>query len=286
MRTTLSRRGFVGGASGALLTLVLAGCGGSGSADSSASSTSASTSGQLEPADGMDFIVGFDQEYPPYGYVGDDGEYTGLDLDLASEVCSRNGWNFKAQPIDWDAKDAELNGGAITCIWNGFTMEGREDQYTFSDPYMLNEQVVVVKADSGIVSLDDLAGKTVVTQVDSAALDVLQGDRSDLAGTFASLDQRSDYNTAFMELESGAVDAVACDLSIAAYQIAAKPDAYVQLDEALSSEHYAVGFKLGNTDLAAAVTSTLKEMYDDGTAKSICDDYADAGVDFDNWVLK
>lgn len=282
----------MGVAGGSLAALALAACGSSETSSgtdsgSAADTDAASDDEQLEPTEGMDFIVGFDQEYPPYGYVGDDGEYTGLDLDLAAEVCSRNGWNFTAEPIDWDSKDGELNGGAITCIWNGFTMEGREGQYTFSDPYMLNEQVVVVKADSGIESLDDLAGKTVVTQVDSAALDVLEGDQADLAATFASLDQRSDYNTAFMELESGAVDAVACDLSIAAYQIAAKPDAYVQLDEALSSEHYAVGFKLGNTDLADAVTATLLEMYEDGTAESICDDYADMGVDFENnWVLK
>ena len=271
----LTRRSFIYGTFVAAGSLALAACnGGSGSSD------------QLEPSEGMDFIVGFDQEYPPYGFIGDDGEYTGLDLDLAAEVCKRNGWNFKAQPIDWDGKDGELNGGAITCIWNGFTIEGREDQYTFSTAYMLNEQVVVVKAGSDIKSLEDLAGKTVATQVDSAALEVLEGDKADLAATFASLEQRDNYNTAFMELESGAVDAVACDLSIAQYQISAKPDAYVQLDEALSSEHYGVGFKLGNTKLADAVTATLKEMTADGTAESICGNYAEYGVDFANWVVE
>ena len=98
----------------------------------------------------MTLTVGFDQSYPPYGFVGDDGEFTGFDLDLAKEVCERNGWELKLDPIDWDAKDALLNSGSINCIWNGFTMEGREDDYTFSEPYMLNEQVVVVKADSGL----------------------------------------------------------------------------------------------------------------------------------------
>ena len=212
----------------------------------------------------MTLTVGFDQSYPPYGFVGDDGEFTGFDLDLAKEVCERNGWELKLDPIDWDAKDALLNSGSINCIWNGFTMEGREDDYTFSEPYMLNEQVVVVKADSGIASHQDLAGKTVMTQVDSAALDVLQND--------------------FMQLESGMVDAVACDLSIAEYQIAAKPDVYKKL-EPLSTEHYAVGFKLGDDELAKTVSDTLKAMNEDGTVKQLCDKYAEYGLTYDNWVL-
>ena len=165
-------------------------------------------------------------------------------------------------------------------------MEGREDDYTFSEPYMLNEQVLVVKKDAGIKSWDDLAGKTVITQTDSAAQDVLEGDQKDLAATFATLDTIGEYNTAFMQLESGAVDAVACDLSIAQYQLAAKPDAYTQLDEPLSSEHYAVGFKKGDTKSADAVAESLKALYEDGTVKDLCDKYASYGLSFDNWVLK
>ena len=165
-------------------------------------------------------------------------------------------------------------------------MEGREDDYTFSEPYMLNEQVLVVKKDAGIKSWDDLAGKTVITQTDSAAQDVLEGDQKDLAATFATLDTIGEYNTAFMQLESGAVDAVACDLSIAQYQLAAKPDAYTQLDKPLSSEHYAVGFKKGDTKFADAVTESLKALYEDGTVKDLCDKYASYGLSFDNWVLK
>ena len=232
------------------------------------------------------FTVGFDAEFPPYGYRDDSGEYVGFDLDLAQEVCDRLGWTLVKQPIDWDAKDMELDSGAIDCIWNGFTMEGREDDYTFSEPYMLNEQVLVVKKDAGIKGWDDLAGKTVITQTDSAAQDVLEGDQKDLAATFATLDTIGEYNTAFMQLESGAVDAVACDLSIAQYQLAAKPDAYTQLDEPLSSEHYAVGFKKGDTKSADAVAESLKALYEDGTVKDLCDKYSSYGLSFDNWVLK
>ena len=264
---------------------MLAGCSGGNSGSNDAAPAEGDASAQTDPSTLTTFIVGFDQSYPPYGFVGDDGEFTGFDLDLAAEVCNRNGWELQLEAIDWDAKDTLLNSGAITCIWNGFTMEGREDDYTFSEPYMLNEQVVVVKADSGIASLEDLAGKAVITQVDSAALDVLEGDKADLAATFASLETIGDYNTAFMQLESGAVDAVACDLSIAQYQMSAKPDVYTQLDEALSSEHYAVGFKKGDTELADTVTSTLKEMVADGTVEELCDKYAEYGLTYDNWIL-
>ncbi len=262
--------------------LALAACGGSPAADEPADTATAEDTS----ADIATFTVGFDQSYPPYGYVGDDGEFTGFDLDLAAEVADRNGWEIELEPIDWDAKDTLLDSGAITCIWNGFTMEGREEDYTFSSPYMLNGQVVVVKADSGIENLEDLAGKTVITQVDSAALDVLEGDQAELAATFASLEQIGDYNTAFMQLESGAVDAVACDLSIAEYQMAAKPDAYVQLPDMLSEEHYAVGFKKGSQELADTVTDTLCEMDEDGTVKELCDKYAEYGISYENWVLE
>ena len=140
--------------------------------------------------------------------------------------------------------------------------------------------------DPDFTSWSDLAGKTVITQTDSAAQDVLEGDQKDLAATFATLDTIGEYNTAFMQLESGAVDAVACDLSIAQYQLAAKPDAYTQLDKPLSSEHYAVGFKKGDTKSAGAVTESLKALYEDGTVKDLCDKYASYGLSFDNWVLK
>ena len=231
-------------------------------------------------------VVGYDNSYPPYGFIGDDGSYTGFDLDLATEVANRNDWSIELMPIDWDAKDALLGQGTVNCIWNGFTMEGREDKYTFSEPYMLNEQVIVVKKGSGIGGYGGLAGRTVATQVDSAALEVLQSDRADLAATFGSLDQITDYNNAFAQLESGLVDAVACDLSIAAYQTSANPDAFAMLDEPLSSEHYAVGFKLGDTGRAEKVTQALKELAADGTAKEICERYAEYGVDYDgNWTL-
>lgn len=220
-------------------------------------------------AEEREFIVGFDAEFPPYGYKDESGEYVGFDLDLAAEVCERNGWTLKKQPIDWNSKDMELNTGSIDCIWNGFTMNGREDDYTWSVPYVDNSQVVIVNADSGITELNDLSGKIVAVQADSSALAALEGeDATDenaaLRATFADLQQVGDYNSAFMNLESGAVDAIAMDIGVANYEIESRGGEFVMLEQRLSSEEYGIGFKLGNTELRDAVQNTLFEMLGDG----------------------
>ena len=231
-------------------------------------------------ADSKTLTVGFDAQYPPFGYKDDNGEYVGFDLDLAQEVCDRNDWKLVKQPVDWDAKDMEIDSGTIDCIWNGFTMNGREDEYTWSDPYIDNKQVMVVATDSGINSFDDLSGKLVETQADSSALAALQGDQKKLADTFGSLTEIAEYNTAFMDLESGACDAIAMDIGVAYYQINSRknPDDYKVLDEEISSEQYAVGFKLGNEELRDKVQATLDEMAEDGTVAKIAEKYEDFGV--------
>lgn len=220
------------------------------------------------------FTVGFDAEFPPYGYMDENGEYTGFDLELAEEVCNRNGWKLVKQPIDWDAKDMELSSGSINCIWNGFTMNGREDEYTWSTPYVDNSQVFVVASDAGIAAQADLAGKAVGVQKDSSALAALEGDAADLAATFGDLIQYSDYNTAFMDLEAGAIQALAIDIGVANYQIAERGgNSFVVLDEYLATEQYGVGFLKGNDALRDAVQSTLNDMAADGTFKKIAEKY-------------
>ena len=216
------------------------------------------------------FIVGFDQDFPPMGFVGDDGQYTGFDLDLAKEVASRLNLEFVPQPIAWDSKDMELNSGTIDCIWNGFTMNGREDAYTWSEPYMNNSQVVVANADSGIEKLADLAGKIVEVQADSSAEAALK-DNTELSSTFGTLQTTPDYNTAFMDLEMGAVDAIAMDVIVAGYQIEQRDDGskFKILDEDLASEEYGIGFKKGNEELRDKVQSTLEEMAKDGKMEEI-----------------
>ena len=227
-------------------------------------------------ADDNTFVVGFDAEFPPYGYKNDDGEYVGFDLDLAQEVCDRNGWTLKKQPIEWNSKDMELNSGSISCIWNGFTMNGREDAYTWTTPYVDNSQVVVVRKDSGITQLTDLSGKVVAVQADSSALAALTGEDASeenkaLAETFKELQQVGDYNSAFMNLESGAVNAICMDIGVANYEIASRGDKFVMLEDRLSSEEYGIGFKLGNTELRDKVQATLLDMLADGTFEEIAE---------------
>ncbi len=230
-------------------------------------------------SDQKTFTVGFDAEFPPYGYRDESGEYVGFDLDLAEEVCNRQGWELVKQPIDWDSKDMELDSGAIDCIWNGFTMNGREDEYTWSEPYIDNSQVFVVAADSGIENKSDLAGKVVAVQKDSSALAALNDEENKdniaLRDSFSQLIEYADYNTAFMDLEQGAVEAVAIDIGVAQYQIDKREEgAYVMLDgddNKLASEQYAIGFKKGNDELRDQVQDTLDEMVKDGTFDKIAD---------------
>lgn len=265
-----------------IMTMSLAACSG-GAVSAPAETKAESTEAKTEAAEttekaaeaegetkveGGTLIVGFDQDFPPMGFVGDDGEYTGFDLELAQEVAKRLGLEYKAQPIAWDSKDMELESGNIDCIWNGFTMTGREDDYTWTEPYMANQQVFVVANDSDINSQADLAGKIVEVQADSSAEAALK-EAPELTATFKELLTTADYNTAFMDLEQGAVDAIAMDVIVAGYQIQQRNADFKILDDSLSEEEYGVGFKKGNTELRDKVQSTLEEMAEDGTLQEV-----------------
>ncbi|MEF2653400.1 MAG: amino acid ABC transporter substrate-binding protein [Blautia sp.] len=226
-------------------------------------------------AENKELVVGFDAEYPPFGYMNDNGEYVGFDLDTAQKVCDNLGWELVKKPINWDSKDMELNSGNIDCIWNGFTMNGREDDYTWSEPYLNNEQVVVVAADSGIENLEDLKGKNVVVQAASAALDALNSeDNKELTESFGSLTENPDYNTAFMNIDSGAADAVAVDIGVAKYQLAEREEGkYKILNEPIQTEQYAVGFAKGNEELRDTVWAEVIKLYEAGEIDKLAEQY-------------
>lgn len=256
-----------------LCVSLLAACGGEPAAPE--------TEGEGETTPAVDetnaLIVGFDPEFPPFGFKNELNEYDGFDLALAKEVCERLGWEFTPQPIDWNSKDAELKAGSINCIWNGFTMNGREDQYTWSDPYVDNSIVVVVKADSGIKTLADLAGKKVMAQSGSSASDAIN-DNTEFKDSLEEVIELADYNMGFMELEQGSVDAVAVDLGVGTYQMGAKEGNYVMLDEPIAQEQYAIGFLKGNDALRDKVNDTLKEIAADGTMLAIAQNYVEEGL--------
>ena len=239
------------------------------------------TAGCSKSSSGADtFTVGFDAEFPPYGYKDGD-TYKGFDLDLAREVCARKGWTFVARPIDWDAKDMELKSGSIDCIWNGFTIQGREDSYEWTPAYVDNSQVVIVKVDSPIAKLADLAGKKVAVQTDTPVQKALQnedGDKVELGKTFGSIIVVPSYNNAIMELEAGAVDAIALDIGVAKQKMADKADKFKMLDEIIMTETYGIGFKKGNTELRDAVWTTYQEMLKDGTVDKLAKEYKIDGV--------
>ena len=218
------------------------------------------------------FTVGFDASFPPYGYV-ENGTYKGFDLDLAREVARRNNWEIKLKPINWDAKDSELNSGMIDCIWNGFTINGRENSYTWSDPYVINEQVVMVKSASPVKTLADLKGKKVAVQTDTPVQKALSpnGECYELGKTFSGLVVVPDYNNAVMQLESGSVDAVALDIGVA--KIKLQTGDFRLLDEIVMKEMYGIGFRKGDTKLRDAVQNTLLEMVADGSAGKISAKY-------------
>ena len=267
---------------------LLTGCGSSDTGaksitESAAASTEAvgtetagtEAAGTETAGNGKKFTVGFDASFPPYGYQ-ENGEYVGFDLDLAQEVCDRNGWELVKTPIDWDAKNIELNGGSIDCIWNGFTMNGREDDYTWTPAYINNTQVFAVNKNSGIKKAADLAGKNVLVQADSSALAALQDEENTdikaLADSFGSLTQVPDYESALMELEAGSADAVAMDEGVALTK-QAQNDNIVILDDVISQEQYGIAFKKGNDELRDQVCSTLLEMEKDGTVDKIAAKY-------------
>lgn len=267
---------------------LLTGC---GSSDTGAKSTTESAAASTEAVgaetagteaagtetagNGKTFTVGFDASFPPYGYQ-ENGEYVGFDLDLAQEVCDRNGWELVKTPIDWDAKNMELNSGAIDCIWNGFTLNGREDDYTWTPAYINNTQVFAVNKNSGITKAADLAGKNVLVQADSSALAALQDEENTdikaLADSFGSLTQVPDYESALMELEAGSADAVAMDEGVALTKQAQNHNIVI-LDDVISQEQYGIAFKKGNDELKDQVWSTLVEMEKDGTVDKIAAKY-------------
>lgn len=236
--------------------------------------------------DGFVLKVGFDAEFPPYGYLADNGEYDGYDLAVAKELCDRLGWGFEAVPVKWAAKDKELEAGNINCIWNGFTCTGKENDYTWSIPYADNSIVIVVKKDSGIDSLADLAGKKLMVQAASSGLEAVNTNE-EFKSSLAELVELSDYSLGFMELQNGTVDAIAVDVGVAMAQIAQRGDDYVIVSEALSSEQYAVGFLKGNTALRDAVNAELQKMADDGTLLEIAQssDYVERGLVIENLIL-
>ena len=224
------------------------------------------------------FKHGYDKDFPPYSYIGDDGETTGFDVELAQAVCELNGWEYEGVPINWDAKEAELESGSIDCIWSGFTKSpDREPKFAWSEPYSVNTIKIMVLEGSDIKSAADLAGKKVGVQGSTSAQEMLEtpnaeGGAEDLMNTFAAFEKYDTYTIAVNDLKAGAIDAIAIDVTTGDYQMT-KVEGLAYLDEDICQEIYAIGFRTDDTDLRDQVDAALKTLAENGKMDEIGQKY-------------
>ena len=229
------------------------------------------------------FTVGFDAEFPPYGYKDDSGEYVGFDLDLAQEVCERNGWNLVKQPIDWDSKDMELSSGSIDCIWNGLTInDERKTNMGISTPYMENKQVMVTKegSEDKYKTAEGLKGATVVAEKKSAGEDVAKGDEFFKDASYVPVDSQA---KALLEVKSGTADVAVIDYVMSIGSLADGKD-YSSLavvdGKDFAPEQYGIALRKDDTETLKKLNSAIDEVAKDGTLKKIAEKY-----DLDNLLL-
>ena len=236
-------------------------------------------------AEGYTFKMGIDAEYPPYSYMGDDGEYTGYDVEMCTKVCEILGWDLEIVPINWDTKLIQLDAGEIDCIWSGLTIDVIDPEaYTLSMAYSDNTQMILTKAGSGIETLDDVAGKVVGVQLGTSA-DILlseEGDAEDFGASFGELVRYENYNVCFTELMAGAIDAVAIDVGVAHGKIAEYGDEYYCVEEPFASEQYGICFRKDDADICAQVEDAFMQLVADGTYISLAEKY---GLDTANLKL-
>lgn len=249
------------------------------SAASASSSPSAAADQSLQKIkDKGKFILGFDDTFKPMGFKDEKGEYVGFDIDMAREFCKKLGVELKLQPINWDTKGMELSSGNIDAIWNGFTIdEELSKTISYSVPYMANRQVLVVKADSSIKTLKDLAGKIVITQDDSSALKAINKNK-DFESSLKEVVKVSDYVKAFIELQGGTADCVAIDEIYARYQITTDKSNFRILDENLGSEQYGVGFRKDDAALTNEYNKIYQQLKDEGIAKTISEKWFGSNI--------
>lgn len=216
-----------------------------------------------------ELVMGLDNAFPPMGFLDENNEIVGFDVDVAKEVAKRLDMTLKLQPIDWGQKESELLADQIDCLWNGYTItEDRKKQVIFTEPYMQNRQVIVVKKDSEINTLADLAGKSLVLQAESSAVDALEA-AADLKASLKEVVELDDNVTAFMDLESGATDAMLIDKIVADYYITINSADFRILEESLAEEDYGVGFRPDDVKLRDQVQEQLAAMAADGTLAEI-----------------
>jgi polar amino acid transport system substrate-binding protein len=221
------------------------------------------------PVAAQSIVIGLDDHFPPMGFRDDKNEIVGFDIDLAREAGKRLGLKVTFKPIDWSAKEAELNGKRIDVLWNGLTItEERKANILFTKAYLENRQIVIVTGKSPIQGKSALAGRVVGVQEGSSAVDAVGKDAA-TARSIKELKQYSDNVTALMDLSAGRLDAIVMDEIVGRYYTSKKPGEYRILDENFGAEEYGVGVRKDAADLAGKLDKALDEMKGDGSAAAI-----------------
>ena len=248
---------------------VFAGCGSSSNTNGGTADSGTAQDNSLQNVlDKGTFVLGLDDSFPPMGFRDENNNIVGFDIDVATEVANRMGVELKLQPIEWSTKEMELNTGSVDCLWNGLSIDDeRKQAMDLSEPYMTNRMVLVVLNDSEYTDQASLAGKTIGVQNGSTAEKILE--ESDFSKTIGNTIGFKDNVTAFMELETKGIDAIFMDEVVANYAITSQNKDFKVLEDGLTEEEYAVGFKKGNTALKNEVQKYIDEMKADGTMTQI-----------------
>ena len=231
---------------------------------------------QAAPAASQKFIMGIDPEYPPFSYLGEDGQYTGFDVEICKAACEVLGWDFEVFGVNWDEKLVQLDAKECDCVWSGMTIldSMKEAGYVLSAPYYDNTQVIMVKEGSDIKSSADLAGKVVAVQLGTSGESLLNGDLADLTASFKELVTCDSFLKCFTELGGDAVDAVFVDAPVAA-SYASVNKGFEILDEELGAEQYGIAFRSGDQALCDAIEGAVKELVSNGKYAEIAAKYPD-----------
>ena len=240
--------------------VLLSGCGNNDSAPAAQSAAA--------PAMPTKIVIGLDDNFPPMGFRNEKNELVGFDISMAQEATRRMGIEAEFKPIDWSAKEAELNGKRVDMLWNGLTItEERKKNIAFTSPYMENHQIIVVPKSSTIKTKAELAAKVIGIQDGSSAIDAVQ--RDPIAASFKELKKFGDNVTALMDLSTGRLDAVVLDEVVGRYYTAKRPDDYAVLEDNFGTEEYGVGLRKDDSELLAGLQKALDEMKADGSAARI-----------------
>lgn len=224
--------------------------------------------------DALPVITVGSDNYPPFNCQDTSGHPTGIDVDLATEAFRRMGYRAQFVTIDWEEKKNLVESGAIDCIWGGFSINGREDQYLWTQPYMYSRQVVAVRKASDIYSLSDLAGKCIAVQSTTKPEELFLSHTDPRIPAPDDVFSLQNPELLYSYLSKGYADAIAAhETSI----LQCMDDYGLELrilDEPLLAVGLGVAFaRSDDRGLAQELSRAFSQMRDDGTTQQILGKY-------------